>query len=560
MRMKSAIAVGLVLTASVLSAATARVQMLPGEHWWGCANYFGGQMPFTAETQLTIDLTRDNYANQYASFMTSDKGRVIWCDVQCRFEIAKGEITVTPSDRDAEVKVTNAGKTLREAFLFASRTYFPPSGKTPDLTFFKAPQYNTWIELTYHQNEKDILAYAQSMLDHGLPPGVLMIDDTWQLDYGTWEFDSRRFSDPKGMVEKLHKMGFKVILWVCPWVSMDSPAYRLLAHGRDPNTCVRQPIGGFYRDDAGRPVPITWWNGVSAMLDFTDPLGRGWFKGQLDRLVRDYGVDGFKLDGGALHRYVGLKPHEKDMSTAEQANGFAAFATQYPVCEYRHAWQLGGQPIVERLNDKNPTWKDLRALVSDLLAGGLLGHCFMCPDMIGGGEWSKFLPGTPFDTEVYMRSAQVHALCGQMQFSASPWRVLDAADQKAIVSLVKMRQEKFAQKFADLAQECAITGEPMIRNLEYVYPGCGYAGIKDQFMMGDFLMVAPAMEKGMTERQVVIPAGKWRADDGQVIEGPCKIAVKTPRHRLPYFTPEPRCAIVMPWNMKKQNKPSAGSA
>ena len=48
--------------------------------------------------------------------------------------------------------------------------WFPPSGKTPDLLFFSAPQYNTWIELTYHQNEKDILAYAQSMLDNGLPP------------------------------------------------------------------------------------------------------------------------------------------------------------------------------------------------------------------------------------------------------------------------------------------------------------------------------------------------------------------------------------------------------
>ena len=34
----------------------------------------------------------------------------------------------------------------------------------------------------------DILAYAQSMLDNGVPAGVLMIDDTWQAGYGDWRF------------------------------------------------------------------------------------------------------------------------------------------------------------------------------------------------------------------------------------------------------------------------------------------------------------------------------------------------------------------------------------
>ena len=29
-----------------------------------------------------------------------------------------------------------------------------------------------------------------------------------------------RFHDPKGMVDSLHAMGFKVLLWMCPFVSM----------------------------------------------------------------------------------------------------------------------------------------------------------------------------------------------------------------------------------------------------------------------------------------------------------------------------------------------------
>ena len=513
---------------------TAVVKMLPGESWWGCANYFGSEMPFGAGSKVEIDLIRNGWYNQYASLLVSDKGRVIWCDEQCRFVIQGCTITVEP-EGCAKVEVVSAGKTLREAFRFASEKHFPPSGRMPDPLFFSAPQYNTWIELTYNQNEKDILAYAQSMLNNGLPPGVFMIDDTWQTGYGVWEFDARRFHNPKGMVAKLHDMGFKVILWICPWVGMDTPAYRRLAHGRDPGTVERLPIGGLYTDVKGRPAPCDWWNGVSALVDFTHPQGRSWFKSTLDRLVRDYGVDGFKLDGGALSHYKkGFRPHEY-MASGDQANGFAAFALQYPVCEYRHAWKFGGQPIVERLHDKRHTWKDLRTLVPAMIAGGLLGHPFMCPDMIGGGEWTTFLPGAPFDPELFVRSAQVHALCGQMQFSASPWRMLKDERHREIIRRTVATRQRFADRFVALAKTCGSSGEPMIRNLEYVFPGLGYADIKDQFMMGDFLLVAPVLEKGATSRRVVIPPGKWRADDGTEIEGPQTVEIAAPLERLPHF-------------------------
>ncbi len=523
---------------------TQTVKMLEGEQWWGVANYFAKEMPFTAQSKCIIDLTVNGYANQYASLLISDRGREIWCDRQCRFEIADGEIKVISSS-GAPVEVVEAGKNLREAFLHASKHHFPPSGKTPDLAFIRSPQYNTWIELTYNQNEKDILAYAQSMLDNGLPPGVFMIDNTWQQNYGTWEFESSRFKDPKGMVEKLHQQGFKVMLWVCPWISMDTEPYRQLYTGKTWEG-KKVPIGGFLNlapaglGERGDPAAVQWWNGKSALLDFTHPNANRWFTEQLDRLVKDYGVDGFKLDGGSLLYYTrGYHCFDKSVPSGDQANGYLKYALKYPVCEYRHAWKNGGQPIVMRLHDKNHKWSEVQALIPAMIAGGLLGHSFMCPDMVGGGNWVTFLPGQPFEEEMFVRSAQVHALCGQMQFSASPWRVLSKANQQIIRDLVKMRQEKFAEKFVALARECGHTGEPMIRNLEYMFPGCGYGSIQDEFMMGDFLLVAPQVEKGKATREVVIPAGNWKADDGSLVKGPCKLVVKTPLSRLPYFEKQP---------------------
>ena len=87
--------------------------------------------------------------------------------------------------------------------------------------------------------------------------------------------------------------------------------------------------------------------------------------------------------------------------------------------EHRCVWGMAGRPVMVRLPDKGNTWSEVQRLVPDMLAAGILGYPFICPDMIGGGSWVAYLPGskTPYDKELFIRSAQVHALCPMMQFS-----------------------------------------------------------------------------------------------------------------------------------------------
>ena len=537
--------------ACIANAETLAVKMLSGEKWWGLCNNFGREMPFTEKSDFKCDLRMENYAHQSLSFLCSDSGRAVWCAEPVGVKISGGEIALE-SDKGKVVLKEDAGRNLAEAYRYGSRTWFPPTGEEPELLYFSAPQYNTWIELTYHQNEKDILAYAKSMIDHGLPPGIFMIDDTWQHGYGEWQFDMRRFSDPKGMMDKLHGMGFRVLLWMCPFVSMDTPAYRRIAWGRNPDDVRGYPTkGGFLvssrangRGGVPPPAVIDWWNGKSALLDFTHPNAVAWFDEQLDRLVKDYGADGFKFDGGGVHFYagcVGLEggspktyAHDTSASPAAQSALYGQFALKYRGSEYRNGFGFAGKPVIMRLHDKAHRWDALRRLVPDMLAAGFVGCPFICPDMIGGGEWTAFLPGAPFDPELFIRSAQVHALCPMMQISASPWRVLSSEHQEVFKRIAELRQ-RFAPRFVALAKESAKTGEPMMRNLEYGYPGLGYADIKDEFMMGDSLLVAPVMEKGATSRKVVLPSGRWLADDGQTYIGPATVEVAAPLDRLPHF-------------------------
>ena len=540
--MKKLLLSSISLLSLTLLAGTQTVKMTAGENWWGVANFFGTKMPFTEKTDLKIDLRKDNYHNQCASLLLSDRGRVIWADAQALFTLKNGEITV---ESDSEIVVTKGGDSLPEAYRFAMRKWFPASGKMPDPLFFSAPQINTWIELTYHQNEKDILGYAKSMVDNGVPAGVLMIDDTWQAGYGDWRFEPTRFKDPKGMMDKLHAMGYKVMLWMCPYVGMDLPSFRRVAWGTNPDDVRGYPVkGGFLAEKGKRPVAngrveakaCRWWNGYSAFLDFSHPNANAWFTEVLDGLVRDFGVDGFKLDGADLTAY-NLKTCEAldpKATNGSLNNGYAAYALKYPFCEIRNLWRLQQMPVVVRLHDKPHTWEALRRITADMIAAGVIGQPFICPDMVGGGEWTTFIPGSPFEPDLFVRSAQIHALCPMMQFSASPWRVLDAEKQQIVRDTVALRQ-KFAPMFVELAKKAATDGEPILRGLEYNYPNQGYASVIDEFMMGTDLLVAPQMEKDATTRDVVIPPGTWKADDGTTVVGPKTITVKTPLARLPYF-------------------------
>ena len=544
-KMKKVLFVGVASAAFFVFADVCTVKIRRNEKWWGLCNNFGREMPFTEKTEFSCDLRLDNYSHQSLSFLCSDKGRVVWCDEPVGVKISGGEIRLE-SDKGEIIVKEDVARNLGEAFRYASKTWFPPTGENPELLYFSAPQYNTWIELTYHQNENDILAYAKSMLDNGLPPGIFMIDDTWQLDYGEWHFDPRRFSDPKGMMDKLHAMGYKVLLWMCPFVSMDSPAFRRIAFGSNPNDVKGYPVkGGFLLSSKAigiHRVPpaaaVPWWNGYSALLDFTHPNAVAWFTEQLERLVKDYGADGFKFDGGGVEFYSSVRgnflANDVTVSPAAQSALYGDFAVKYKGSEYRNGFGFAGKPVIMRLHDKAHSWEAVARLIPDMLAAGFVGCPFICPDMIGGGEWTAFLPGAPFDPELFIRSAQIHALCPMMQISASPWRVLSKEYQCIFKQTMELRQ-KFAPRFVELAKASAKTGEPMMRNMEYCFPGMGYADVKDQFMMGDDLLVAPVVEKGATSRTVILPPGRWKADDDQIYEGSASITISAPIDRLPYF-------------------------
>ena len=144
------------------------------------------------------------------------------------------------------------------------------------------------------------------------------------------------------------------MLWVSSIVSPDSPVYRELA---DEGALM------FADQEKNRPAVVPWWNGQSALLDLTNPEGGCWYTQQLQHLVDEYGVDGFKLDAGDASLYRDIFS-QKEVSPNTHTELHTRIGLQFPFNEYRASWKMAGQPIVQRLRDKNHTWEDLRALIA----------------------------------------------------------------------------------------------------------------------------------------------------------------------------------------------------
>lgn len=494
-----------------------------GEYWYGGCVMDGSRYPFTAGDDYRLDLIDLDSPNQVSPAFVSTHGRALWSEEP--FDLKVQGDTMVMITRGT-VHVDASGANLRDAQQNLARQTFT-LGQMPPEEFFRMPQWNTWIELIYKQNQRDVMKYANGIVDNGFPPGIIMIDDFWGDYYGRWQFSPRKFPDPKGMVEKLHDMGFKVMVWVCPFVTPDTVEYHEL---RDRHMLI------FDRD--GEPVIRQWWNGYGAILDMSNPETYAWLKEGLQDLRSQTGVDGFKFDAGDFKYYHDDDASLMRLTRQEEAQLWGRFGTEFDYNEYRVNYKNGGLPLVNRLQDKIFEWgKDgLSELIPDTITQGLLGYYYNCPDMIGGGEYRSFLGTKTLDQELIVRSAQCAALMAMMQFSVAPWRVLDK-EHLALCQEAAHLHVELSQTIVDLARKASQTGEPITRSMAYDFPQAPVDCLKTQFMLGDRILSAPVIEKGATSKRVYFPEGRWQSlqDESTVVDGPVTRDVPVTLATLPAY-------------------------
>ncbi|MDO4649787.1 MAG: glycoside hydrolase family 31 protein [Eubacteriales bacterium] len=510
-----------------------QIQIQEREYWWGGTTVDGCSMPFDQDTNLEHDF-QVNTPNQTMPLFLSSTGRCIWSESPFRVKIADGMFEI----EGEEVTVECFGDCLADAYKGAMRKYFPPSGEYLEETFFNVPQYNTWMHLVYDQNQEGVLQYARDIVANGFKPGILMIDEGWHIDYGIWKFDLLKFPDPKAMVEQLHSMGFKVMLWVVPFVRPDG---KFFVKHTDPRANTEKLENYFLRSESGDVAITKWWNGRSAVFDMTKECDRNLLDSKLISLMEEYGIDGFKFDGGTVDCYTDSSIASKgqvnrDYTPHERNAAWNDFGTKYKFHEFKDTYKGGGKRVIQRIRDREHTWdhEGLNTFVPNALAQGIIGHPFVCPDMVGGGEWIYREFNIPADQELFVRMAQASALFPMMQFSWAPWEALDTAH----LSYVKQAHDlhcDFSEIIRDLVAAAYETGEPIMRYLEYNYPHCGYEKVNDVFMLGDEYLGAPVLAQGQLVKKIPLPEGTWLGFDGNEYVGGRTLDLPVTIETLPWF-------------------------
>lgn len=495
-----------------------KIEMLPNERWWGGIVDFGWEMPWDETSQVTLDPTSMG-RDQRAPVYLSSCGRCLWSDTPFTLTFRNGIL-----ETDREVRVEQGVPGLKGAHAAMWKGLGSENG-IPDRRFFTVPQYNTWMELTYGQEQKRILEYAHAIVDNGMEPGILMIDEGWSEDYGVYDFYPGRFPAPGAMVRELHELGFVVMLWVTPYISPDSNAFRSLR-----NTDL------LLRDREGRFALREWWNGFSCVLDLSNPAAGVWLREKLVWLQEVYGIDGFKFDGGDPGMYLTDDQRARPRLPLECTADYGEFAAMWPFNELRAVWNQGGRALVCRLQDKYHTWdtRGLRSVIPNMIAQGLLGYYYGCPDMIGGGDYSSFTGDKALDEELYIRWLEASLLCPMIQFSIAPWRILSAENYRIVKKLIVFRK-RYTPYILELAENAAQNHEPILRPLAYEFPGQAYEREQSMYMLGSRYLVVPVLEKGGRSRTVQLPEGQWRESNGSLYSGGVPVELDIPLDKVCVF-------------------------
>ncbi|XP_045209932.2 myogenesis-regulating glycosidase-like [Mercenaria mercenaria] len=411
-------------------------------------------------------------------------------------------------------KATN----VKEMFmLFSSR----PAGK-PDSRMIKSPIWSTWAKYKVHIDQSKVLQYANEIVVNGFSNSQIEIDDMFSTHYGEFDFTPKKFENPKDMIKKLKENGFRVTVWITPFANLDSPAF---LEGMEK--------GYWLKDFKGQvPALVKWWQGVGGILDVENDEAINWYIGRLVRMKEEYGVDSFKFDAGEV---TYLPPfHEYSDTWSDQTlyttKYVAAVSKLGPMIEVRCGYQSQKYPVFVRMGDKESRWgfdNGLQSVIPTVLTMGILGYPYILPDMIGGNGYvyddtveNPFINTELPDRELYIRWLELTAYMPAMQFSFVPWQY-----DKEVIEIarkyVKIHEDTVTPIIIEASEKSQKTGDPLIRPLWWIAPDDTDAlECETQFLVGDYLLVAPVVEKGARQRDIYLPQGVWEdARKGDTLKG-----------------------------------------
>ncbi len=423
------------------------------------------------------------------------------------------------------------------------------------------PEYGLgfWQCKLRYYNQEQVLNIAREYKKRNIPIDVIVIDYYHWPRCGDWRFDEEFFPDPKAMVEELKEMGIETMVSIWPQVE-----------GRSENYEEMKQQGLLVKSNIGIDVQMLF-HGNNVFMDATNPRTREYVWNKCKHNYADLGINVFWLDEAepefGTYDFEHYRYHVG--SVAEVGN---IYPREYARLFYEGQKENGQKNIVNLIRcawvgsqrygalvwsgDIHSTFQDFRNQICAGIHMGIAGISWWTTD-IGG-----FHAGNIYDDgfkELLIRWFEYGTFCPVMRIhgcrqpgetivdKSGEMREWTGADNEVwsygeenyeiMVRYIGIR-EALRDYTREIMKETHEVGSPVIRGMFYEFPKDEKCyDIKDAYMYGGDILVAPICYAGENSREVYLPKGaSWtEVSTGNVYEGGVTIVADAPIDVIPLY-------------------------
>ncbi|MFO6495716.1 MULTISPECIES: glycoside hydrolase family 31 protein [Bacillus] len=367
----------------------------------------------------------------------------------------------------------------------------------------------------------------------------------------TW--DDSKIPDPKEMVQHFHEKGLRLVANIKPCLLKDHPYFDELQE--------KEMV--IINNETQKPETAQFWDDIGAYLDFTNPETFDWWKAQVKERLLEYGVDSTWNDNNEFEIWSeNAKCHGfgKEMD-------FELIRALHPLLMMKASFeaQLEYNPklrpyLISRsgccgmhryaqtwTGDNRTSWKTLKYNIKTGIGLSLSGIYNFGHD-VGG------FSGSAPEPELFVRWVQNGIMHPRFTIHSwnddgtvnEPWMYPEATD--AVRELIKFRHRIIPYLYTAL-YEAHQNDQPIIRPTFYDFEHDERTFAEnDDFILGESLLVASVVEKGMTEREVYLPVheqGWYDFHTGTWYEGGKTVVLPAPLHHTPLLA---KAGAIIPVN------------
>lgn len=499
----------------------------------------------TVETQVIEKFcNQGNISYCVTPFFVTDSGLGIYINTRKKTVISLQDeiICEIPEEAGVTVFTGSIGEIIQDYVGLFQKPKLPPEYA-----------FGIWVSANHWNCEADVDRLLAELEEYKFPASVIVLE-AWSdeatfyiwngaeykpeksaegFHYEDFDFSSSPYwKDPRGMVERLHEKGKRLVLWQIPVFKGMEPGRTSEQLDLDKEYATEHGLVVLNKDGAPYEIPEGNWFEGSYIPDFTNENTRKfWFHKR--QYLTDMGVDGFKTDGGEFiySRDVtfsdGTDGEEgKNQYCQDYINAYSHFITEDQVLFSRAGYAgASGTPILWA-GDHQSTNDELKNALRAALSSAMSGILFWSFDI---GGFAGPLP----DLDLYRRSTQMAVFTPVMQWHSepdggqfrelmpgaegnnerSPWNIAMAYEKPEFIEEMRywhMLREALRPYIYEAAQTAVRESRPMMRPLVFDYQtDSTVTDIEDEYLFGDSLLVAPFMEEDQTARKVYLPEGRW---------------------------------------------------